>query len=86
MKMIRKIMAGVGTALICAAMYYCFVCGAPQQGKGHLFYMAITGIFCVSVWAAVMGNIWYVKWLRRKNEELENMIDTLLKNTDELDK
>ena len=86
MKTIRKIMTGAGTALICAAMYYCFVCGAPQQGSGHLFYMVITGIFCVSVWAAVMGTIYYVKWLRRKNAELEEMLDTLLKNTDKLDK
>ena len=86
MKTIRKVMTGAGTALICAAMYYCFVCGAPWQGSGYLFYMVITGIFCVLVWVAVMGTIWYVKWLRRKNEELEEMLDTLLKNTDKLDK
>ena len=33
-----------------------------------------------------MGMIWYVGWLHRKNTELENMVDTLLKNADKLDK
>ena len=86
MKTIRKIMAGLGIALICAAMYYCFVCGAPRQGNGRTFYMVLTGIFCASAGVAVMGMIWYVGWLHRKNTELENMVDTLLKNADELDK
>lgn len=86
MKTIRKIVTGVGTALLSAAMYYCFVCGAPPQGRERIFYIVLTAVFCISVWAAVMGMLWYVKWLHRKNTELKKMIDTLLKNADELDK
>ena len=48
--------------------------------------MILAGIFCVSVWAAVMTTIWYIKWLRKKKTELENMVEILLKNADKLDK
>jgi hypothetical protein len=35
---------------------------------------------------AGVGILWYVRWLRRRNKELENMIKILLKNADKLDK
>ena len=86
MKLIKKIMTGICMAVLSVAMYYCFLNGAPRQGTERLFYMILAGIFCVSVWAAVMTTIWYIKWLRKKKTELESMVEILLKNADKLDK
>ncbi len=86
MKLIKKITTGICMAVLSAAMYYCFLNGAPHQGTERLSYMILAGIFCVSVWAAVMTTIWYIKWLRKKKTELENMVEILLKNADKLDK
>ena len=82
MKLIKKITTGICMTVLSAAMYYCFLNGAPHQGTERLFYMILAGIFCVSVWAAVMTTI----WLRKKKTELENMVEILLKNADKLDK
>ena len=70
MKTIRKIMEGV----------------APARGTERTVYMILDGIFCISAWVAGVGILWYVRWLRRRNKELENMIKILLKNADKLDK
>lgn len=86
MKIIRKIILGVCGACISGAMYYCFFFGAPQQGTERIVYMLLTGIFCILAWVTIMGTLWYVRWLRKKKKELENMVDILLKNTDKLDK
>ena len=48
--------------------------------------MILDGVFCISAWVAGMGILWYVRWLRRRNKELENMVKILLKNADKLDK
>lgn len=86
MKTIKKIMEGVSTACISAAMYYCFLNGAPVRGTERTLYMILAGIFCISVWVAAVGILWYVRWLRKQKSELEDMVKTLLKNTDKLDK
>ena len=74
MKTIRKIMEGVAAACISVAMYYCFLSGAPARGTERTVYMILDGIFCISAWVAGVGILWYVRWLRRRNKELENMI------------
>ena len=74
MKTIRKIMEGVAAACISVAMYYCFLSGAPAGGTERTVYMILDGIFCISAWVAGVGILWYVRWLRRRNKELENMI------------
>ena len=74
MKTIRKIMEGVAAACISVAMYYCFLSGVPAGGTERTVYMILDGI------------LWYVRWLRRRNKELENMVKILLKNADKLDK
>lgn len=79
-------MEGVGTACIFAAMYYCFLNGAPVRETERTLYMILAGIFCISVWVAAVGILWYVRWLRKQKSELEDMVKTLLKNTDKLDK
>lgn len=86
MKTIRKIMEDVAAACISVAMYYCFLSGAPAGGTERTVYMILDGIFCISAWVAGVGILWYVRWLRRRNKELENMIKILLKNADKLDK
>ena len=86
MKTIRKIMEGVAAACISVAMYYCFLSGAPAGGTERTVYMILDGIFCISAWVAGMTTIWYIKWLRKKKTELENMVEILLKNADKLDK
>ncbi len=86
MKTMRKIMEGATAACISAEMYYCFLSGAPVRGTERILYMILAGIFCISAWVTGMGILWYVRWLRRRNKELENMIKVLLKNTDKLDK
>ena len=68
------------------AMYYCFLSGAPAGGTERTVYMILDGIFCISAWVAGVGILWYVRWLRRRNKELGNMIKILLKNADKLDK
>ena len=82
MKTIRKIMEGVAAACISVAMYYCFLSGAPAGGTERTVYMILDGIFCISAWVAGVGILWYVRWLRRRNKELENMIKILLKNAE----
>lgn len=79
MKTIRKIMEGVAAACISVAMYYCFLSGAPAGGTEKTVYMILDGIFCISAWVAGVGILWYVRWLRRRNKELENMVKILLK-------
>ena len=79
-------MPGVVLALITAMMYRCFLRGAPCQGDGRTSYMILMGIFCAFVWLAATGTVWYIKWLLRKKTEYEEMVDTLLKIIDELDK
>ena len=86
MKTIKKLIPGIALALITVAMYHCLLNGAPCQGDGRMFYMVLMGIFCLLVWLAATGTVWYVKWLRRKKTEYEEMVDTLLKIMDELDK
>ena len=86
MKTIRKIIEGVAAACISAAMYYCFLSGVPARGTERTVYMSLDGIFCIFAWVAGMGILWYVRWLRGRNRELENMVKILLKNTDKLDK
>ena len=86
MKMIKRVMTGICMACISAVMYDCFVNGAPHQEPDRIIYMILTGIFCISVGAGTAGILWYVKWLHKKNLELKNMLETLLKNTDKLDK
>ena len=93
MKTIRKIIEGVAAACISAAMYYCFLSGVPARGTERTVYMILDGIFCIFaciifyiIWVAGVGILWYVRWLRRRNKELENMIKILLKNADKLDK
>ena len=86
MKLIKKITTGICMAVLSAAMYYCFLNGAPHQGTERTVYMILDGIFCISAWVAGVGILWYVRWLRRRNKELENMIKILLKNADKLDK
>ena len=86
MKTIRKIIEGVAAACISAAMYYCFLSGVPAGGTERTVYMILDGIFCIFAWVAGMGILWYVRWLRGRNRELENMVKILLKNTDKLDK
>ena len=86
MKTIRKIMEGVAVACISVAMYYCFLSGVPAGGTERTVYMILDGVFCISAWVAGMGILWYVRWLRRRNKELEKMVKILLKNADKLDK
>ena len=86
MKTIRKIMGGVAATCVSVVMYCCLLSGAPAGGTERTVYMILDGIFCISAWAAGMGILWYVRWLRRRNKELENMIKILLKNADKLDK
>ena len=82
----RKIMEGAAAACISAEMYYCFLSGAPVRGTEIILYMSLAGILCISAWVAGMGILWYVRWLRRRNKELENMVKILLKNADKLDR
>ena len=86
MKLIKKITMGICMAVLSAAMYYCFLNGAPYQEKERLLYIILAGIFCISVWVAAVITIWYVEWLRKKKTEFENMVEILLKNADKLDK
>ena len=73
-------------ALVCVAMYHCFLNGAPAQGRMRMIYTAGTGIFCILLWAASVGTVWYIKRIQKERKEYKEILDTLLKNTDELDK
>ena len=87
MKTIRKIMEGGGRQP--AYQWQCITCfleWSPARGQRELFIRILDGIFCISAWVAGVGILWYVRWLRRRNKELENMIKILLKNADKLDK
>ena len=86
MKTIKKLIPGVILALITVAMYRCFLQGAPCQENGRTFYIVLMGIFSVLIWLAAMGTMWYVKWLQRKKTQYKEMVDTLLKIIDKLDK
>ena len=48
-----------------------------------MYYCFLSG---APAWVAGVGILWYVRWLRRRNKELGNMIKILLKNADKLDK
>ena len=82
----KTIKTGAFFALVSGLMYYCFVNGAPDSGTRRIFYMVMTGIFCIFACAAATGITWYIRKLQKRKEEYEEMIRTLLKNTDKLDK
>lgn len=86
MKTIRKIMEGVAAACISVAVLLLPGVEPLPGGTERTVYMILDGIFCISAWVAGVGILWYVRWLRRRNKELENMIKILLKNADKLDK
>ena len=79
-------MTGAFFALVSGMMYYCFVNGAPGSGAQRILYMIMAGIFCILACVAATGTAWYITELRKRKAEYEEMIRTLLKNTDELDK
>lgn len=69
MKIMKKIAAVLIALAFAAAMFFCFVSGAPETSP--LLYVVMAALLSLSVSAALLICFFYIDYLQRKLEETE---------------
>ncbi len=73
-KFFNILISVVITLYFSATMFYCFVAGAPDGGKGAVIYMMSAAGLSILFPAFTCGCIHYILYLRKKMDEQAQMI------------
>lgn len=94
-KILKGILAISMTLFLGGGMFYCLISGitAVQAGKTEI-YIIMCALLCTGLMLFLWGGIWYIFRLRKREKELEEQIEVLIKQsnkilvkqTDKLDK
>lgn len=94
-KIFKGILAISMTLFLGGGMFYCLISGitAVQEGKTGS-YITMCALLCTGLMLFLWGGIWYIFRLRKREKELEEQIEILIKQsnknlpkqTDKLDK
>ena len=68
-KFFKILISVVITLYFSATMFYCFVAGTPDDGKGAVIYMMSAAGLSIRFPAFTCGCIHYILYLRKKMDE-----------------